>query len=62
MQVGDLITHNPTGAMGVIVEDIGHSVRVIWSKDPMNWNGEEYISKLFIENLKSDKKCPRQNK
>ena len=54
MQVGDLITHNPTGAVGTIVEDNGHSVRVLWCVDPMNGMGgmSEIISKLFIEGVK----------
>ncbi len=54
MQVGDLITHNPTGAIGTIVEDNGHSVRVLWCFDPIHDMGgmSEVISKLFIENLK----------
>ena len=54
MQVGDLITHNPTGAVGTIVEDNGHSVRVLWCVDPMNGMGgmSEIISKLFIEEVK----------
>ena len=54
MQVGDLITHNPTGAVGTIVEDNGHSVYVVWCVDPMNGMGGmgEFISKLFIEVVK----------
>ena len=48
MQVGDLITHNPTGAVGTIVEDCGHSVRVLWCSDPLGGTSE-FISKLFIE-------------
>ncbi len=51
MKVGDLITHNPTGAVGTIVDDNGHSVRVLWCVDPMTKIGgmSEVISKLFIE-------------
>ena len=30
MQVGDLITHNPTGAVGIIIEERGNSVCVVW--------------------------------
>ena len=54
MKVGDLITHNPTGAVGTIVEDNGHSVYVVWCVDPMNGMGGmgEFISKLFIEVVK----------
>ena len=54
MKVGDLITHNPTGAVGTIVEDNGHSVYVVWCVDPMNGMGGmgEFISKIFIEVVK----------
>ena len=34
MQVGDLITHNPTGAVGIIVEERTGSVCVAWCSDP----------------------------
>ena len=58
MQVGDLITHNPTGAVGIIVEDFGRTVCVVWCYDPTNGaeGYNEIIEKMFIENLKSDKK------
>jgi len=51
MQVGDLITHNPTGAVGTIIESNHNSVRVLWCVDPMTKIGgmSEVISKLFIE-------------
>ena len=51
MKVGDLITHNPTGAVGTIIESNDNSVRVLWCVDPMIKNGgmSEVISKLFIE-------------
>lgn len=54
MKVGDLITHNPTGAVGTVVEDCGHSVRVLWCIDPLDSMGGqgEFISKLFIEVVK----------
>jgi hypothetical protein len=57
MKVGDLITHNPTGAVGTIVEDNGHSVYVVWCVDPMNGMGGmgEFISKIFIEEVKDEK-------
>jgi len=57
MQVGDLVTHNPTGAVGIIVEESGTSVCVVWCSDPLHKDEgeEEWISKLFIENLKEDK-------
>ena len=57
MKVGDLITHKPTGAVGIIVEENGTSVCVVWNYDPL-WKDEgeeEWISKFFIENLKPDK-------
>ncbi len=51
MQVGDLITHNPTGAVGTVIESNDNSVRVLWCVDPMTKIGgmSEVISKLFIE-------------
>ena len=51
MKVGDLITHNPTGAVGTIIESNDNSVRVLWCVDPMTKIGgmSEVISKLFIE-------------
>ena len=57
MQVGDLVTHKPTGAVGIIVEENGTSVCVVWCSDPLHKDEgeEEWISKFFIENLKSDK-------
>ena len=57
MKVGDLITHTPTGAVGTIVEDNGHSVYVVWCVDPMNGMGGmgEFISKIFIEEVKDEK-------
>ena len=57
MQVGDLVTHKPTGAVGIIVEENGNSVCIVWNCDPVhNAEGEEeWISKLFIENLKPDR-------
>tara|TARA_Y100001973_G_scaffold68554_1_gene100063 strand:- start:35 stop:211 length:177 start_codon:yes stop_codon:yes gene_type:complete len=58
MQVGDLVTHEPTQAVGIIVEVSGTSVCVVWNYDPIHKSEgeEEWISKLFIENLKEDKK------
>ena len=57
MQVGDLVTHRPTGAVGIIIEESGTNVCVVWNYDPLhNDEGEEeWISKVFIENLKPDK-------
>jgi len=57
MQVGDLVTHKPTGAVGIIVEESGTSVCVVWCSDPLHKDEgeEEWISKFFIENMKSDK-------
>jgi hypothetical protein len=57
MKVGDLITHRPTGAIGTIIEDNGHSVYVLWCVDPMESMGGqgEYISKLFIEEVINEK-------
>ena len=51
MQVGDLITHNPTGAVGIIVEDKGHSIRVLWCFHPAHKTSItcSTVSKLFIE-------------
>ena len=58
MQVGDLITHNPTGAVGIIIEERGNSVCVVWCSDSKHGaeGEEEWISKFFIDNLKADKK------
>ena len=36
MQVGDLVTHKPTGAVGIIVEESGTSVCVVWCSDPLH--------------------------
>ena len=57
MQVGDLVTHQPTGAVGIIVEETERSVCVVWSVDPRHGaeGEEEWISKIFIDNLKTDK-------
>lgn len=57
MKVGDLVTHRPTGAVGIIIEESGTSVCVVWNYDPLHKDEgeEEWISKLFIENLKPDK-------
>tara|TARA_B100000902_G_C26923008_1_gene722620 strand:- start:412 stop:573 length:162 start_codon:yes stop_codon:yes gene_type:complete len=52
MQVGDLITHNPTGAVGTIIADYGSRVLVYWCVDGVNGDYEEVIPKMFIENLK----------
>ena len=54
MKVGDLITHKPTGAVGIIVDESEHSVCVMWCTDPMNGmeGEEEWLTKIFIENLK----------
>ncbi len=53
MQVGDLITHNPTGAVGTIIADLGHRVVVYWCVDgDDDGDYEEMIPKMFIENLK----------
>ena len=54
MQVGDLITHRPTGAVGIIVDESESSVCVMWGTDPLNGmeGQEEWLSKIFIENLK----------
>jgi len=60
MQVGDLITHNPTGAVGIIVEERTGSVCVVWCYDPCieGLDGEEeWIAKVFIDEFaKPDKK------
>ena len=57
MKVGDLVTHRPTEAVGIIVQVSGTSVCVVWNYDPLHKDEgeEEWISKFFIENLKSDK-------
>jgi len=57
MKVGDLVTHQPTGAVGIIVEETERSVCVVWSVDPRHGaeGEEEWISKIFIDNLKTDK-------
>tara|TARA_R100000388_G_C7139648_1_gene109324 strand:+ start:290 stop:466 length:177 start_codon:yes stop_codon:yes gene_type:complete len=57
MKVGDLVTHRPSGAVGIIIEETGTSVCVVWNHDPVHHaeGEEEWISKFFIENLKSDK-------
>ena len=57
MKVGDLVTHKPTGAVGIIIEENGTSVCIVWNYDPLHKDEgeEEWISKFFIENLKSDK-------
>ena len=53
MNIGDLITHNPTGAVGTIIADYGYSVLVYWCVDGDNdGDYEEVIEKMFIENLK----------
>ena len=54
MQVGDLITHNPTGAVGTIVAVWGNKVRVHWCThgDDPNVTVDEIIEMMFIENLK----------
>ncbi len=54
MQVGDLITHRPTGAVGTIIADYGSRVLVYWCVDG-DGDYEEFIEKMFIENLKTDK-------
>ena len=58
MQVGDLVTHNPTGAVGIVVEERTGSVCVVWCCDPLDCceGEEEWIAKVFIEDLKTDKK------
>ena len=58
MKVGDLVTHRPTGAVGIIIVEDESSVCVVWNYDPLHKDEgeEEWISKFFIENLKSDKK------
>ena len=50
MQVGDLITHNPTGAVGTIIADLGHAVEVYWCVDGEE-DGDwcEVIAKIYIE-------------
>jgi len=57
MKVGDLITHSPTGAVGIIIEERLGSVCVVWCSDPVdNCEGEEeWIAKVFIEEY-ADKK------
>ena len=57
MQVGDLVTHRPSGAVGIIVEESENSVCVLWSVDPVHGaeGKEEWISKLFVGFLKADK-------
>ena len=57
MQVGDLVTHRPTGAVGIIIEEHNTSVCVLWSVDPKHGaeGEEEWISKFFIESLRADK-------
>ena len=53
MNIGDLITHNPTGAVGTIIADYGDRVVVYWCVDGDNdGDYEEIIEKMFIENLK----------
>ena len=53
MNIGDLITHNPTGAVGTIIADYGDRVAVYWCVDGDNdGDYEEIIEKMFIENLK----------
>ena len=53
MQVGDLITHNPTGALGTIIADYGSAVLVYWCGDgDDDGDYEEMIEKMFIDNLK----------
>jgi hypothetical protein len=53
MQVGDLITHRPTGAVGTIIADYGSRVLVYWCVDgDDDGDYEEFIEKMFIENLK----------
>ena len=54
MQVGDLITHNPTGAVGIVIEERVGSVCVVWCSDPANKSEgeEEWIAKVFIDQLK----------
>ncbi len=59
MQVGDLITHNPTGAIGIVVEERSGSVCVVWCSDPLHKDEgeEEWIAKVFIDEFcKPDKK------
>ena len=36
MQVGDLVTHKPTGSVGIVVDESEHSVCVVWCTDPLN--------------------------
>ena len=57
MKVGDLVTHKPTGAVGIIVDERYHHVCVAWCVDPMNGmeGEEEWLTKLFIDKTKSDK-------
>ena len=54
MQVGDLVTHKPTGSVGIVVDESQHSVCVVWCTDPMNGmeGEEEWLEKGFIESLK----------
>jgi hypothetical protein len=60
MKVGDLITHRPSEAVGIVIEETKSSICVVWCSDPLDGReGEkEWISKVFVENLKGDKKCP----
>ena len=57
MQVGDLITHNPTGAVGTIINDFGDRVEVFWCTGGI-FDAEtgvtEIIEKLFISDMKKN--------
>ena len=50
MQVGDLITHNPTGAVGTIVAVWGTKVRVHWCThgDDPDVTVDEIIEMMFM--------------
>ena len=58
MKVGDLVTHEPTGSVGIIIEETERSICVVWCHDPVhNDEGqEEWLSKVFVDHVKSDKK------
>ena len=57
MNIGDLITHNPTGAVGTIIADYGDRVVVYWCVDGDN-DGDYVHRKPKKINFLFDKLIP----
>ena len=57
MKVGDLVTHRPTGAIGIIIREYTYWFCVVWYSDPMygKEGQEDFIEKEFVEEVKNEK-------